>query len=149
VALIANPAIGSLLATGEQLVEALLGSPGTLGAWEVGLGLAGAVFVSAFILVERQRLVLSLVSVDLARTSGVPVARTELLFLLAFALTVALGLRYLGVLLMGSLVIIPAATAKHLAKSLKEMLAISVGVAVFSTLAVSRLRRGWRGSPGT
>jgi len=128
-------AIGSLLATGEQLVEALLGSPSTLGTWEVELGLAGALFVAAFILVERQRLVLSLVSADLARTSGVPVARTELLFLLSFALTVALGLRYLGVLLMGSLVIIPAATAKNLAKSLKEMLAISVGVAVFSTLA--------------
>lgn len=127
-------AIGSLLATGEELVDALLGSPGTLGAWEVGLGLAGAAAVAVFVLVERHRLVISLVSADLARTSGIPVARVELLYLLAFALTVALGLRYLGVLLMGSLVIIPAATAKHLARSLAEMLAISVGVAVFSTL---------------
>jgi len=128
-------AVGSLLATGEELVDALLGSPGTLGAWEVGLGLAGAAAVSAFVLLERHRLVVSLVSADIARTSGVPVARMELLYLLAFALTVALGLRYLGVLLMGSLVIIPAATAKHLARSLGGMLAISVVVAVFSTLA--------------
>lgn len=127
-------AVGSLLATGEELVDALLGSPGTLGAWEVGLGLAGAVAVTTFVLVERHRLVVSLVSADVARTSGVPVARVELLYLLGFALTVALGLRFLGVLLMGSLVIIPAATAKHLARSLTEMLAISVGVAVFSTL---------------
>lgn len=39
-----------------------------------------------------------------------------------FALTIALGLRYLGVLLMGSLIIIPAATAKRLSSSLNQML---------------------------
>jgi zinc transport system permease protein len=50
-----------------------------------------------------------------------------------FALTIALGLRYLGVLLVGSLVIVPAATAKQLARSLNGMLSISVAVAVFST----------------
>ena len=138
-------AVGSLLATGEELVEALLGAPGTLGPWEVGLGISGAAGVAAFILRERHRLVLSLLSADVARTSDVPVARTELLFLLAFALTVALGLRFLGVLLMGSLVIIPAATAKHLARSLGEMMAISVGVAILSTvggeLLAARLAR--------
>ena len=138
-------AVGTLLATGEELVEALLGAPGTLGPWEVGLGISGAAGVAAFILRERHRLVLSLLSADVARTSDVPVARTELLFLLAFALTVALGLRFLGVLLMGSLVIIPAATAKHLARSLGEMMAISVGVAILSTvggeLLAARLAR--------
>ena len=128
-------AVGSMLTTGEELVDALLGSPGTLGAWEVGIGVAGAAAVAIFVLLTRQRLVLSLVSADVARTSGVAVARLELLYLLAFALAVAFGLRYLGVLLMGSLVIIPAATAKHLARSLRQMLAISVVVAVFSTLA--------------
>lgn len=127
-------AVGSLLATGEELVDALLGSPGTLEPWEVGLGLAGAAAISAFVLVERHRLVLSLVSSDLARTSGIGVARLELLYLLAFSLTVALGLRYLGVLLMGSLAIIPAAAAKNLARSLGQMLGLSVTVAVASTL---------------
>ncbi len=138
-------AVGSMLATGEELVDTLLGAPGTLGRWELALGLAGAAAVVAFVLTQRNRLVIALVSGDIARTSGIRVARLELLYLLAFALTVALGLRYLGVLLMGSLVIIPAATAKHLARSLHGMLAISVGVAVASTLAgeilASRLHR--------
>jgi ABC-type Mn2+/Zn2+ transport system permease subunit len=141
-------ALGSMLATGEELVDALLGSPGTLGAWEVGLGLAGAAMVAVFVLVERHRLVLSLVSADLALTSRVPVARLELLYLLSFSLTVALGLRFLGVLLMGSLVIIPAATAKHLARNLREMLAISVAVAVSSTLAGELLAIRLGRSPG-
>ncbi len=138
-------AVGSMLATGDELVDALLGAPGTLGGWELVLGLAGAAAVVAFVLTQRNRLVIALVSGDIARTSGIRVARLELLYLLAFALTVALGLRYLGVLLMGSLVIIPAATAKHLARSLDGMFAISVGVAVVSTLAgelvASRLHR--------
>ncbi|HSD20627.1 MAG TPA: metal ABC transporter permease [Anaeromyxobacter sp.] len=128
-------AVGSMLVTGDELVDALLGAPGTLGRWELALGLAGAAAVVAFVLTQRNRLVIALVSGDIARTSGIRVARLELLYLLAFALTVALGLRYLGVLLMGSLVIIPAATAKHLARSLDGMFAIAGGVAVASTLA--------------
>jgi len=128
-------AVGSLLATGDELVDALLGAPGALGPWELALGLVGAAAVSTFVLTQRNRLVLALVSADIARTSGIRVARLELSYLLAFALTVALGLRYLGVLLMGSLIIIPAATAKYFARSLGGMFAISVAAAVTSTVA--------------
>ena len=62
-------------------------------------------------------------------------ARCGTLFLLAFALTIALGVRFLGVLLMGSLIIIPAATARHLARNLTGMLVISIAVAVLSTIS--------------
>ena len=54
-----------------------------------------------------------------------------------FALTIALGLRYLGVLLMGALIIIPAATAKRLAANLNGMSVIAVISAVVSTVAAS------------
>ncbi len=127
-------AVGAMLASGEDLVDALLGAPGRLGPVELALGVAGAAAASAFVLARRSRLVVALVSADMARTSGVAVDRLELGYLLAFSLTVALGLRYLGVLLMGSLIIIPAATAKHLARSLDQMFAIAVGAAVGSTV---------------
>ena len=80
-------------------------------------------------------IVISLVSRDLARTCGIDVARLSLLYLLTFAVTVGLGLRYLGVLLMGSLIIIPAAAAKHLAPNLNAMLGLAVAISVGSTLA--------------
>ena len=86
-------AAGSLLATGEELVDALLGAPGTLAVWELVLGLAGAFAVVAFVLGQRHKLVIALLSVDIARTSGIRVAQLELLYLFAFAFTVALGLR--------------------------------------------------------
>jgi ABC-type Mn2+/Zn2+ transport system permease subunit len=128
-------AIGSMLASGEQLIEALFGSAGSLSQGEIAAGVAAAMIVVAFLWRARSTLLIRLVSADLARTAGIDVARLDLLFLLAFALTVALGLRYLGVLLMGSLIIIPAATARQLARSLSEMQIISVVVAVLATLA--------------
>jgi len=127
-------AVGSLLTSGEELIEALFGAPRVLGPAETILGLVGAALVIGFILRARDRLVIALVSPDLARTVGIDTTRMDLLFLLAFSLTVALGLRYLGVLLMGSLIIIPAATAKHLARSLTAMLLIAVSAAVLATL---------------
>ncbi len=128
-------AVGSMMATGEELLDALLGAPGALSRAETGLGVAAALGIIAFVLTQKERLVVALVSADLARTSGVRVAGLELAFLLAFALTVGLGLRYLGVLLMGSLIIIPAATAKHVARSIDGMLGISVVLAIASTVA--------------
>jgi zinc transport system permease protein len=128
-------AVGALLTTGEELMDALFGAPAALTAWELAIGLIGSALVIAFALLARNRLIVALVSPEIALTSGIDVERLNLLFLIAFAVTVALGLRYLGVLLMGSLVIIPAATGRRVARSLPGMLGVSVGVAVAATVA--------------
>ncbi|HVZ78963.1 MAG TPA: metal ABC transporter permease [Gemmatimonadaceae bacterium] len=128
-------AVGSMLASGEELLDALFGAPRAMSGMEVVLGLAAALLVIGFLVRARSRLVIALVSPDLARTTGINVSRIDLLFLLSFALTVALGLRFLGVLLMGSLIIIPAATAKQVAGSLRGMQATSVAIAVVATVA--------------
>ena len=141
-------AVGSLFTTGESLLEALFGKPGTLTSAEIGVGLAGAVAVTLFIVRQRHRLVVALVSRDVARTSSIDVERLSLGYLVAFAITVGLGLRYLGVLLMGSLVIIPAATAKHLTAGLTRMLTLAVGLAVSCTLAGRALAQPLGREPG-
>jgi len=127
-------AVGAMLSSGEELLEALFGAPGNLTNLELAAGLIGAAAVIAFILSARNALLVSLVSPEIALTSGINVSRLNLLFLLTFALTVALGLRYLGVLLMGSLIIIPAATARRLARSLNGMFIYATAVAVTSTV---------------
>jgi ABC-type Mn2+/Zn2+ transport system permease subunit len=93
--------------------------------------------------------VLALVSPEIAHTAGINVPRLNLYFLLVFALTIALGLRYLGVLLVGSLVIIPAATAKRLARSLRGMLVISVAVSIASTTLGTWLSLALHRTPGS
>ena len=128
-------AIGSIITSGEELIDALLGAPGTLTPPEVAFGIAGSLVVIVFVLRARNALIVRLVSPEIALTSAVNVARLDLYFLLAFALTIGLGLRFLGVLLMGSLIIIPAAIARRFARSLGTMLTISVATAVCSTIA--------------
>ncbi|HVW07838.1 MAG TPA: metal ABC transporter permease [Bryobacteraceae bacterium] len=127
-------AAGSMTTSGEDLIEALFGGAGTMTPAEVAFGLIASAAVIVFIVTHRSRLVVMLVSPDVARTAGIPVRRLNLLFLETFALTIALGLRYLGVLLMGALVIIPAATAKRLANNLTSMLLTAVTIAVASSV---------------
>lgn len=128
-------AVGSIMTSGEQLIDALLGAPGRLTLWEAAFGIVGSLIVIVFVLRERNALVVRLVSPEIAMTSSVDVARLDLYFLLAFALTIGLGLRFLGVLLMGSLIIIPAAIARRFARSLRMMLTLSVVIAVVATAA--------------
>jgi zinc transport system permease protein len=132
-------AVGAMLTSGEELIDALFGGVRAVTTLEAVAGLVIAAAVIVFVIAARSRLVIRLVSADLARTTGIRVARLDLAFLLAFAVTVALGLRFLGVLLMGSLIIVPAATAMRLARTLGRLQAVAVATAVGATLAGSVL----------
>ncbi len=129
--------IGSMLTSGDELIDALFGHAGILSWPELAFGLAMSIAVVMFVVTQRRRLVVALVSPDIARTAGIDVRRLDLVFLQMFAMTVALGLRYLGVLLMGSLIIIPAATAKRLSHNLTQMLIIASIMAVLVTVVGS------------
>jgi zinc transport system permease protein len=135
-------ALGSLMTSRDDLVDVLFGRPGAPSVTEavIAVAIAGAVIV--FIAQWRHQLVVALISPDIARTIGIEVGRLNLVFLQVFAVTIALGLRYLGVLLMGSLIIIPAATAKRLSANLGQMLAFSAILAVTSSLGGAVLA-GW------
>jgi zinc transport system permease protein len=138
-------AVGALMTSGEELVEALFGGAGALSRSEVVFGFVAAVAIILFLVTRTNSLVIMLVSPDVARTAGINVRRLNLIYLQVFAVTIALGLRYLGVLLMGALIIIPAATAKGLARNLHAMLWTAIGCALFATLvgswAAHRLHR--------
>lgn len=127
-------ALGTLMTSGDELIVALFGGAGSLTGAEVLFGFVAAGIVILFVVLQKDRLIVMLVSPDVARTAGINVRRLDLLYLLMFALTVAIGLRYLGVLLMGALIIIPAATAKRLARNLTQMLVIAVVAAVVATV---------------
>jgi len=127
-------ALGSMMTSGEELIEALFGGAGAITWPEFVFVLAGSLAIVLFVVTQRHKLVVMLVSPDVARTAGIEVRRLNLLFLETFALTIALGLRYLGVLLMGALIIIPAVTAKRLAANLTTMLVAASILAVSATV---------------
>jgi ABC-type Mn2+/Zn2+ transport system permease subunit len=141
-------AVGSMIMSGEDLIQALLGSAEVLSGPEVIFGLLGATAVIVFAVAQKDALVIALVSRDIARTAGVDTRRLNLIYLQVFALTVALGLRYLGVMLMGSLIIIPAATAKHVSRNLNQMLGLAAIFAVAATAGGSALGVWLHREPG-
>lgn len=111
-------AVGILIIPQPDLLEALFGDITKV----VVLDTAVAVIVGTFaVLVTRavyKKLVLGMISEELAISSGVNVARTNLVYLLLVSLVVAIGIKIAGSLLVGFLVIVPAATAKNVSSNL-------------------------------
>jgi ABC-type Mn2+/Zn2+ transport system permease subunit len=127
-------AIGTLVTPSEDLIEALFGGFQSLTLPWFALGVLAVSGIIAFIFAFRHKLILSLFSPELAAASGINVARLDLYYLLVFSLTVLLGLRFLGALLVGALIIIPAATGRQLTHTLTAFLTAS---SVASVLAVA------------
>ncbi len=121
----ASLAVGSLLTSGEELIEALFGQSRAGTNFELLAGLISAILIIAFILLFKEKLTISLVSPELAKVTGINTERLSLYFLLIFALTIILGLKFLGVLLVGSLIIVPAAVGRNLGGSINSALLIS------------------------
>jgi ABC-type Mn2+/Zn2+ transport system permease subunit len=72
---------------------------------------------------------------DLAHVCGIRVRRLNYLFSLVLTLTVAMSIRLMGIILVSSLLVIPAAAARNLSRNLRQHLIGSVIVGVFSGLA--------------
>jgi len=70
-------AVGSMMASGEELIEALFGRPGFLKWSEILFGFAASGAVIAFVISQRRKLVVMLVSPEVARTAGIAVRRLD------------------------------------------------------------------------
>lgn len=128
-------AIGAIAIKEEhELMETLFGGAAPVTFSEFLFGSVVAAVVIWFILKHRHALVLMLVSKELAKTASVPIEKLQLRFLLIFALTVILGMKFLGVLLMGALIIMPAAAARNAARNLNGMLIMASLVALISVV---------------
>lgn len=130
----ASLAIGSLLTPGEELLDVLFGGEAVTNPGTLVFGIAASLLIIGFILLAKDKLVLALISPEVAFVTGINVLRLNLFFLLVFALNVILGLQFLGVLLMGSLIIVPAAISRNLSWGLNSSLAISAAMAVISVI---------------
>lgn len=126
-------AIGAILVPEEELLESLFGDITMLTQFDVWLSVIGGsvLFISTLLLYRR--FVKAMVSQELAHTESTHVPNTELLFLLLLVLAVAIGIKAIGTLLMGALIILPAAAAKNISATLKQMVLLSV---IFSIVSI-------------
>ena len=130
----ASLALGAVITPEHELLETLLGNIASLTRQESLISILISIALIVFILKIRKKLALNMISEELAQSIGIKNRRLELAYLMIFALIVALGIRFVGALLMGSLFIIPAASAKNLAKSLNSFLSLSV---IFGIIAAA------------
>lgn len=71
---------------------------------------------------------------ELARADGVDTARAELVLYLLAALVIAVSAVVVGIILMAAYLVIPAATARLLARTLSQMTALTVVIGIVATL---------------
>lgn len=144
----ASLAIGLLITPEPELLEALFGNIEKIGYFDGVATIMASITIYFVIKKISDKLMLGVVSEDLAKTSGVSVEKTNLIFLLMVGLVVAMGVKFVGTLLTGALVIIPAATAKNMAKSINIFQILSAVIGSVSTIVGILLSQIFGTPPG-
>jgi zinc transport system permease protein len=102
-----------------ELMSYLFGNILLLKPADIYTLLVFAVIIGGWVFFKMDNLLYSALNQDLAKVSGVRVQRDTFLLYLALAISVVLGVKVMGVILVSALLIIPAATAQLLSRSFK------------------------------
>ncbi len=116
-----------------DLMGYLFGDILAVSNWDLGVIVTLAVVTLIGMVLMWRSLLSITVNEDLAAVEGVPVARVRLGFVLIVAGVVAIGMKIVGMLLILSLIIIPAAAARRVASTPERMALLA---AVFGALSV-------------
>ena len=122
---------GSFTKYNKYLIGDILSiSPG-----EIGMLALTLICVSVFWVLYSNRLTLTAIHPQLASSRGIPVKLSNTLFTVAIALVVTLSISSVGLLILNSLLVLPAASARNVAKNLKQYHLFSILFALVSGLA--------------
>lgn len=94
----------------------------------------GVVFIATLLAMFWKKLLSITVNPELAQIEGLNVAKLRLLLMLLTALTIALSMKFVGALIITSLLIIPSAAARRFAHTPEAMVGYGI---VFSILSVT------------
>jgi zinc transport system permease protein len=94
----------------------------------------GAALVLALLWARWTALLTATLSPDLAYASGIHPRREQLVLTLALAVVVAVAIKVVGALLIGAMLLIPAAAARSLARTPEAMAAIAAAIGGVSAL---------------
>lgn len=141
-------AVGALLIPEQELLETFFGNVQNISLSQIFLQSVIALFIIIFTLKNLKKFTLVSIAPDLAATSKISQKKTEFLLLALIALTIAIGISFVGILLMSALSIIPAVTARNLSKNFKTFISLSAILAVFSLVAGLVVSKFWPINPG-
>jgi zinc transport system permease protein len=131
----ASLAIGVLITPQPDLLEALFGNIQALNFYESLSAILFSLLIIAVTAGIANRLILGTISEELARSQKTLTPLVNFIYLFLVGTVVALGVKFVGTMLMGALVIIPAASAKNIARSLAAYYLWSVFFGIISSFA--------------
>jgi ABC-type Mn2+/Zn2+ transport system permease subunit len=109
----------------DALEKALFGDISRVGISEAAIAVIVSISVVILTKIIYRQIVLGLISEELATSKGISIARTNLLYLLLISLTVTIGIQITGTLLVGFLVVTPAAAARIVSANLSKYIKLS------------------------
>jgi ABC-type Mn2+/Zn2+ transport system permease subunit len=131
----ASLALGVILTEEPDLLEALFGNIDKIGLIDGVLSIFLSIAVIFIVSRIRNCLIVGVLSEELAKSAKFSTKRTNLIYLLLVGTVVALGVKFVGTLLMGALVIVPPASAKNVSGGLTSYYAMSMLFAGISAVA--------------
>jgi zinc transport system permease protein len=117
------------------LENVLFGSVLTVNSQDLAVLAVVALLTVALSLPNYNRLMLASFNPQLAAVRGVPVKAMDYLFVVLVTVVTVASVKVIGAILVGALLVIPAAAARLLSQSLRGFFWLSVLIATFSTLA--------------
>ena len=101
---------------------------------EIGVLAIVLLCVAVFWIVFGNRLVLVSIHAPLASSRGLKVKTTQTLFTVCIAVVVTLAINWVGLLMLGSLMVLPAASARNVSRNLRQYHGLSVLFALIACL---------------
>lgn len=101
------------------------------------IGVLALVFVAVavFWFLSANRLTLTLIHPQLASSRGIPVGLSQAIFNTAIAVTVTMTISSVGLLILNSLLVLPAAVSRNVARNLKQYHIFSILFALIASIA--------------
>jgi len=128
-------AVGILITPQIDLLEALFGDVSTITLYDVPVTAAISVVVILLLRAIYDELTLTMISRELAVSKRIKVERINLVYLLLVSTIVAVGIKEVGTLLVGAVVIVPAAAARNVSRSLSQYSLVSAVFGVVSAVS--------------
>ena len=119
----------------DALEAALFGDIAQVTLLSAGIAMAASVAVIVLTRLIYKKIVLGLISEELAISKGITIAKTNLLYLLLVSVTAAIGIQITGTLLVGFLVVTPAAASRIISSNMSRYLVLSAAFGAISAIS--------------
>ena len=126
----------------------LIGDILSISPAEIGMLALVLVFVLVFWVVYSNRLTLTAIHPQLASSRGIRVGLSQTIYTCAIAVVVTLSISSVGLLILNSLLVLPAASARNVSKNLKQYHGFSVIFAMIACIGGLVVSYYWGASAG-